>query len=159
MPVSGSFRKERLLGGKYCRRGVGWCAGTAWPWRRTANQINGSHRSLISFGNPKVWVFQCEAPCLSSLVINPWLCEDKPVTFSWNSTERSGLLSSAAAAIYPQLVFVGSPTQPFPEMTVLFLTLLWQNKQDIFAQTPQGKTKTGREIRHTEAFNIKSSVF
>lgn len=29
MPVSGSFRKERLLGGKYCRRGVGWCAGTA----------------------------------------------------------------------------------------------------------------------------------
>lgn len=56
----------------------------------------------------------------------PWLCEDKPVTFSWNSTERSGLLSSAAvAAIYPQLVFVGSPTQPFPEMTVLlFLTLL-----------------------------------
>lgn len=51
----------------------------------------------------------------------PRLCEDKPVTF----TERSGLLSSAAAAIYPQLVFVGSPTQPFPEMTVLlFLTLL-----------------------------------
>lgn len=55
----------------------------------------------------------------------PWLCENKPVTFSWNSTESSGLLSSAAAAIYPQLVFVGSPTQPFPEMTVpLFLTLL-----------------------------------
>lgn len=127
MPVSGRLTgKTGWLGGKHCRKTATYSDGV---------QVQPDHGGLqaqepdehvldVIWESQRPGISVLSAMPLSSGDHYPWLCEDKPVTFSWNSTERSCLLSSSAA-IYPRLVFVGSPTQPFPEMTVpLFLTLL-----------------------------------
>lgn len=174
MPINGKPTGGKgWLRGKYCRKKITlshtqWCAGHSMVVERTASTRSPDEHNplvldLIS-GIP-------ESRHLSRKFI-PFLLRWSLFSALWGRAcdllmkqHRQKLLAFSASVIGSCLSqacfyrFLPPPPSHFQKwLFPSFWPFCGRINKTSFTQTPQGKTKTGKEIRHTKAFDSKEKI-